>query len=619
MKVSSDKTFWFLIFIYSVYILIEFLFNFKLLSVSSGFSINKIEDFKTIEFVGKSLSSIGAGVFTYTLISNMTKESKNKAIITFFSMVISVLFFIYQEKIVDGFIESTDLVFRDSAESSLILKTGLINGSIVPEDYNLPKLSDSRQSLVFLSGIGLLMQGDSDTLNKIYEDKENVYPVIFKREVLNNQDKLFEEYSKNNREIYTHWYKYSDFYKDLNYDYEILIKKIKYTQLISDLEYLRSLHSRYIDDFNSYSRNRLQVANDLSIYYMDFIGCEDYNCVKNGRGKTFFKRHINKVIKGREDLYDDLFSKCTFSTSNNPKGQVYIDGKLYVSNASRIDGVNNNYHCNINSKELYSTYYSNNEAIAFDKFGIRGLKKFSSFNSFANSPDVKKIIVSKSGDYGFDMSDIDIASFNIDYQTRKSFDDSVYKVLKKTYEDAYHENMISKYGISIPLHYKNIRDFSSSKGFREIIFDETNGLVDMEDWEVDLGVDGFRERSLIVLPKKMANKFMGSNLKNDYGELITKAVVVPPVLIALSIFFGVFNLVNLFFILLSRFYYDEFGFYSFNAVRVLVYAVVLYIPASSSYGLLSDPNMVEIMSELRGSNLLFYYSFRWVVGFYYFI
>ena len=606
-------------FFYLLYIVLEFSFNAKLLLMSSSFTINNVVDFKSIEFMGKSLSSIGIGAFSYTLISSLLKTRKSKRISVIASVLIASLFFIYQESFINRAIESTGSLFREDAESSLILKTGILNGSINSADYNIPE-SVGAQNRAFVSSIGLLTQGFSSTFDDFKRNKDNIYPVVFKREILDNQDSLYPKYLKYNIMTKNMWDDYKNLFDGVKYIHEDAMSKIKYNVIYAELSLLHNSHSRYASYFNDGKRTRMQVAGDLSRYYMDLAGCEDYSCVRSGRGHRFFKMHIDKVISGRQDLYSDFMGNCEFKTTNSKAfGRVYIDGRLHLERPSSISGRNNDYTCNINSRDLYSLYNSNYERIAFEKYGIRSLKRFGTLNEFSNTPDIKKLIFANSSKYGLDFNGVNPDDFNIDYSSEVKFSRSVFSIIEKSIANEFNNEMTAKYGVSIPVGLKDINSFFKSDGFNKILLSESGGLIDSYDWKLDMNKSDFEKSSILNLPDKFTSYFSDRDLMNNYGEAITKAVILPPILITLSLFFGLLNLINFLFIILDSKLRNYFDLKYIYMIKIVVYVLFFLAPFLMNFGIFEDPNMNSIISEVRSESYLFYCVFKWVLGVYYFI
>ena len=613
--VDGIKKYKFLIFMffYFFYILMEFYFNFSLLNIAGNFKVSDEFDFKGLELLGRTLATFGLGFFLFVISNKYTKTKKSKTAFLSAILFICLMFFYFQERVINKIISSTDIKFRANSEASLILKTGILNGSLTADDYDLPVIGDDKQSLFFNSSMGVLVNNNF-AIMRLMQNKLEVYPVIFSKEIEVNSNRFYNDYKRYNSMVYDKWREYQNISDNIKYDYIKFKRDIKYSDIRADLNYLWLAHSRYTKDFLMYKRSPRTLAVALAGYYNDFRGCEDYTCVANGRGKKFFIMLLDRVITNRKDLYEHFFSKCEFNTvSSNPRAKVYIDGKLHTSNVSEIKGENNNYSCHINSKELYQTYYENYQMISYNKYWSSVLSPFKTLNAYANSKDVKSQLVSGL----FKDEDVDINKINIDLTSESGFYNALEKSFFSIYESKIKQEYKDNYGSDIQLNLKTIEEFVSSDWFKSAIKLESNGWIDSNDWKINMKEAEFISVARSELPEKITDSHLSTNLMNKYGWDMAKAAVIPFVFIVLSLFFAMINLLN--FMLIVLYHNIRFTEFGRKLVKVILYSVVFLVPMTFNTGLSNDPNMQMIFSDVLGQNIFTYLILKWAMGVYYFL
>lgn len=377
-----------------LYVLAELIFNIVLLKVvSAEVSLNDIQE---VETLGRGLAAFGFTFIILKLFQGIGLDIKKKIVIMSFVTVVTYpLFYIGQEKFIDGWAENSSPETRSKMGNIHLLKTGLLNGALELESvpYN-KEIKDMPESKAFITNIALFMMNNDKVLSYIEDNKEEVAAAVFESDVIER----VEHYNQIHYEVFRN---VGNEFSSYNYSLEKLARKESQVSRLVDENYrdlVNYLGSRYKRDrgraefrgmsFAQYSRTPV-----IQEFIKDNIkkqgGVEPSGIIDISSSLAMTRSILsedNKVLNDRistvEKKYDMIFPRGIKNETdfvNHPEVKKILKvelGPLYVP-------------------IKYSDYWSSEEMskILIDNSGVIGANMAKNFVKKGDDPEESKAIV----------------------------------------------------------------------------------------------------------------------------------------------------------------------------------------------------------------------------------
>lgn len=213
-----------------LYVLAELIFNIVLLKVVSAEVI--LNDIQEVETLGRGLAAFGFTFIILKLFQGIGLDIKKKIVIMSFVTVVTYpLFYIGQEKFIDGWAENSSPETRSKMGNIHLLKTGLLNGALELESvpYN-KEIKDMPESKAFITNIALFMMNNDKVLSYIEDNKEEVAAAVFESDVIER----VEHYNQIHYEVFRN---VGNEFSSYNYSLEKLARKESQVSRLVDENY----------------------------------------------------------------------------------------------------------------------------------------------------------------------------------------------------------------------------------------------------------------------------------------------------------------------------------------------------------------------------------------------
>lgn len=598
--------FYFLLLVNIIYVGIEFLFFFILLNTTS--SQVSLSDIHFVEVFGRCLSAFAITFLIWKLIQSKGFSTKKASILMLTALAVAFpTSYILINKGVDMIVESTSLKTRENNSNLFLAKQGLINGTIelntIPYNASIKDLPESK---VFISNMSLFMINNNVVLNYIEKNKQNIAEHVFAKEIENDMDKYYSNYSKAMLDASVLW----EEYQRANYNNEV---NLKVTDDKANRAY-NMINQKLTDKYNSYKRGQKYFSRNQDTKFDRYVNqyinnivrsssCTDYNCIRQKLNYDL-PRNMKSYLNGSEGRYPSPFSICKMKNTNTPNITIFLDGKRFSTDRTRwADSNYNGMDCYVESQSLYSGYNKARNESFSKKTGLAN-SNIGSYEEFANQPEVKDMIINEvNRSTGIKMDS------NFDASSRSSFSQAMKTSVSENFNSAFSQQINKKYNVSIPTGIKDEKVFFAQPGVQKILKDKMGSLY-VEGMRPDLSKSAFKSDVVPGIIKGMAKDFVSSNLDTKEGKDIVKAMIVPPIAIFLSLFFGIINVIILIKSLLSR--TRAFKKYS-NIIAITFVVIMLSIPAMLKNQYTESDSYTRVYNSMKDYNLVMAEGVNWIM------
>lgn len=504
-----------------MYLIVELSFNAYLLDVASGMELQT--DFSQLELYGRSISAAGATLLFWRLLVpfrshlNITKTLLKYLLIT---IIVFPIVFMAQKKLIDYLVDSSSSEMRRSAEILSVLKYGIAHGFIEIDELSIDEaVLETAEGKMFVVLAGLLIYTSEEELQKL-DSKLDVIA-----EYAATTQKINETQSN---------------YRNYQYASEKIIKKYReYAQIVIEYDnHLSTTRQKSIDIYQQAIRFGLNRWGAYSIK-------------KNNIERQFLekKNSLTQLIK---QLEDDL-SICDNTVCIEEKS------KPSIAQINLLLGVNSNWNhwcqevtknkpflCN-NSNDMVSFKLQKiTESFFIDKFGFDRL--YSNKMDYLQSKEFYELFMQS-----LERHNVPLISQLPLTQHRLIIDD-INSHISRYYRQKYEEKVTQLMG-EVVRPRLTVGQFSLLPSM-QLIYQKALGEIYIEALPITLTRQQFLEG--VVQPiynrqqQELSNK-LSSDISwfkqgapyEESGKNSLRNLVIPPVAIAMSLIFGILNLISL--------------------------------------------------------------------------
>lgn len=591
-----------------IYVAIEFLFNFVLLNTTS--SQVSMDDIHYVEVVGRCLASFGFTFIIWKIIqSRKVLNTKKKIMYMIISgIIVYPAFYFAQEKVVDHLAENSTMQTKETNNYLFLVKQGLINGSIqldtVP--YN-SKIKDLPESKVFVSNISLFMINNNAVLNYIKTNKDKVAYHVFSKEINTNLDSYYKKYTDGMVSADIMW----ESYQRANSNNDINLNNVEYTSN----QAFNNMNATLEQKYNDYKRAQRYVSKNIDKQFNRYVRhyiitleqpfkCSDDTCI-NKKMNTDFFREMSKFNGARD--YPLPTQICKKSNSNTSVLRIYLDGKLKVADKTNWKNVAyNTMDCYISQRDLLIGFNKTVASSFSQKTGVSN-PNISSYEEFVNQPEIKNTIKNEVAK----KNGIEITK-DFNPASRNSFTNAIKGSANSKFIGAFNKETTEKYGVQIPVGITNRDIFYSQASVQKILKDKL-GVMYVDGIKPDMNKEQFKTIAVTSIAKNVATEFLNKDLNSVEGKKIVKAMIVPPIALFLSLFFGFVNAVILIKTIISKVLKVKNVNMVSNIIAIAFIAILITIPAMLSNKYTESDSYVKVYGNMKEYNVFMAESVNWIM------
>lgn len=571
------------------YLVVELSFNARVLDLSSGESA--ITDFSTLEVYGRTISASGATLLAWRLlVPYHDKLNLSRMVIKFFliGLIVFPLVFIGQKKIVDELVNQSSAETRRSAEILTLLKYGIANGFVEIDELALDELTLlSAEGKMFITLSGLLAYNSRHMLEVLEKELEKIadYAMVTeKRQVSNRQ---YRNYQYVRERILQHYAEYLQQVNRLEQrQTEAYAKSVKIYEnaMNTGLEvwarYLKQVEeSSLIDRVSSEQVAKLHYL--LQTSEQRLKQCDTEVCVDEGLNQLQIRLAKNLGV------FSDWTHWCSPGDGDQPL--TCIDDKAELG--TRIIEVK---------------YLSVATTVGLNRAYPDQL-------AYLQSEDMRERVFEAFLEQGVQLDKgVRFEDFNLILQT-------ISDQLKMQYRQAYEEEMAEAFGDSLPPR-SDVESFVQlpsmqalfSRALQQQPTDQVAMDLDRQQFEDQLLSPIYLQRYAALIEKLRADDdwYAAGAPYEESGKNSVRNLVVPPVVIAFSMVFGLLNLMNL--VLTFVFLFIRESLQLRWAGTVMLSALVLSMPLQHEYRIYNQTAYLDLLQETEANYGYWSHGLDWV-------
>lgn len=503
-----------------VYVVVEFAFNFHLLNITSGSA--SLSEIHNLELIGRTLASFGGTFLFWKIISSVSIKHKMIVLIMGTLIIYPTIYF-SQKEVIEHLSSNSSVESRTRNANLYLLKKGLQNNSLEIKGFpTSDQIENNTEAKVFISTLGLMTLGNDTLVDYIKNNRINISNQVFKGDINNDasieehynnflktlakKDEIWGEYNSSKSVIDTQYSRAQD---EANNAYS----KIQNNGSSAYSEY----KNNYVSKFNDGVRFSKKYSDDIVSGLRKVAGCNNNDACIRERNIKFMDWQKTQLARIKLTTADAPI--ISFTENCTPKAQRGNYSCEYEANKYERLLVNRLERKFTELSGFDSPYYSN-EAQFLNSGG---------YTSYVNTYIAKN--------YGLKMGD------NWTVSNKSSF--------VKSFSDAYESKIISesastlksKYGVSLPMNLNKSEFFNNNEVNK--LFAKNFGAYYYNTSKTQVTKDEFLKSVYPVISSKLANQYSSKDFANEDGINMVKAMIIPPVALLFSLFFGVINLIVL--------------------------------------------------------------------------
>lgn len=602
------------LFIMSIgYLLLEVIFNMELVTIAGGLDSSK-EALHSVEVFGRTMSGIG----TSLLVADWLIKSKGiaKKDVIFNSMWIFVFVwptvFFGQKAVIDAYlINPSTIESRQTGYLSFFLKSSLVAGTIEAGGLSFEEGQKlSPKEMTFLTALGLLLYADPDASKLIETQKEQAVRRYVAKQAASRIDELYtQNYLDMAQEIENSYAEYKEGVVEYNnalaVDYDKESRKIT-----SDID--KELDARWVGYQKSVKRfdrkiekNVPTIANGMADYFKRVGGCRTKRC-------------INKYDKH----YRQRLSKA---------GVPYIHQSYWLISSPTQKGGDGTYPDWLDAKYRYATKEGTNhyrsklrDLMIKKRFNTKGVPYgILTFDEFKRHHTVRKEAVKRLRDRGISVSDnwnfgqSEPIAKKLRIKTIKEANETWKKtVQKKGFEGlkprlSWQEFQLSK------ISQQEIKEALEENYVPNILV--TWGRDKFKSHLIDINVERIAQETLAKMAADKY-KFGDSQEYEQSSKDALRAILVPPISMALSLILVVLTITKLLFrgipIALKAIHKEEYDHQATQLIKVAIVILIIVLPITllkdkSKTGTMTNHYLDMVEDNVSGSVS---FIMTWVLG-----
>ncbi len=560
-----------------VYLVIELSFNARILDVSAAFS--PTTDFAQLEIYGRTISASGATLFAWRLlVPGWSSSSLYQLILKFFliTLIVFPVVFIGQKNLVDSLVDQSSAETRRTAEILNLLKFGVANGFVEIDELAVDDLLlQTAEGKMFITLSGLLAYNSSNMREVLERELDKIAGYAIATQQAEKSHQLYKSYLFVSDNIHAHYKKY-----------QLLVDQLERSQSGSYVEAINlyqnamnAAYAQWLDYQQLKNQNKLvgkvtakQVS---SIQYLLMTAQQRINTCSNSICFEDGVQQLQLRLAQQLGFYTPVLNWCQQSTGEQLKVICLKDAVL------------------IHDKILYSRLLTLAINAGLTQVYDSRLEFLTSidFRSSVFSLLKKQGIFSDAG-WRFDQHEVML----------KDISDQLNERYLKLYVDA----VVKQFSVNIKprselAEFSQIRKMQNyfSQAFGELYYQPVKLNLSLQQFEdVHVAAVYFSKFNALINKLKADEDWYESDAPYEQsGKSSLRNLVVPAVAIALSLIFGLLNLVNLilsliFLIIDEKLWLRWSGF-------ILLGLFILMMPVRYEYQIYSQPAYLDLLSETQ--------------------
>jgi len=236
-----------------LYLIIELSFNAYLLDISA--SMSALTDLDHLELYGRSISAAGATLLFWRLLIPYKKNlSVSKTLFKFLliSIIVYPTVFLGQKKLIDYMVDSSTAEMRRSAEVLNVLKFGIAHGFVEIDELTLDDLTlETAEGKMFVVLAGLLIYSTNDELKKIDNQLNVIAQYATTTQEMQNTQSSYRDYQYASLKIIEKYRQYAQIVEDYDKQQQCSRKK--------SISIYQQAIAKALDHWSSYSIKKLDL------------------------------------------------------------------------------------------------------------------------------------------------------------------------------------------------------------------------------------------------------------------------------------------------------------------------------------------------------------------------
>lgn len=586
-----------LIILQAIYIILEVAFNARLVD---SVSVVDSQYFEYLAHVGRVLSGVGCILVGFSLLRKWKVSSLRQRVAAhvLFAIIAFPLAYHGQEMIINALVDRSTAEQRAHAQYIALLKRGLVSNAVVfkgiefaPEDVARP------EAKTFISTIGFAVFFAPDFIQSVAENSDEILRHLAIKQSSQMLPDAYENYLKARDKVT----ELSGLYNEANINFEEKVKVVHPEATKIWREVYLGLERKWEQTRNDPGRIALKDAFDtltdrLDIYFDARSRCTGFltePCVEK------INREYYLAISSMFDIQVAPEYWCQPQTSQTNK--VYRNNKFVeLAHSGGLD-------CSSRNRDFIYTQFLELQDVS--------ALHYESFEEFMVSVEVAREVRVRLAEQGIQMPE------NYRLRSPKSFINGVSSELTKEYVKAFEEEAKLQFGMVIPPRLttesfiqhpvvqaplKEALGLESAAPSVAINLSERDFHDQILSPQVEKKL--IQERTLLLAQTAY---FADGEPYAESGKNYVRSVILPPVAMGLSLFFGLLNLASLGAAQLSRLHLSA------SAIRALKLAFILLLvfgPLIFSSEIAQTESFQKIVDEAQASLGIGRYFVIWLTG-----
>lgn len=573
-----------LIALQAIYLILELAFNARLVD---SVSIADSQYFEYLGHLGRILSGAGCCLLVFSLLRKWQAGPVAAKMLVHVLVALIAFPTVYygQEKLIDHLVDSSDAEQRVHAQYIALLKRGLASNALVFKDIEFTAEDTQRPAAkTFINSIGFAVFFAPGYLQSVAENSDTILRHLASRQADQMLPDAYDQYLQARDQVA----EVSAQYNQANQEFEQQAEQIApqareiWRELFVELQ-------RQWNQLNSNARrHQLNDGFDLLYDKLDL-----YFTAKNRCGGGFTDRCLQKVNEEYQTAMLQMFNRTVLpeywckpipaKTSQVLRGGQFVE----VHHPSQLD-------CSIRNKDFIRERY-------LKLHGVSQLS-YESFDAFMGSAEVAATVREKLAEQGIHMP----ANYRL--RSHQSFLKGVEHELTKPLAAAFADNAQQQLGLAIAPRLSSQQFLQHD--LVQAPLRQALGLSDTaKPMALDLSERAFHEQ--ILMPQledqyrkerarllAQTSSFADGEPYAEDGKMYVRSVLVPPIAMGMSLFFGLLNAGGLIAVLLVK---AQLPAKAILASRGVFIVLVLVLPLLLPSQIAQTEPFQKIVDETRDS------------------
>lgn len=530
-----------------IYVIFEFAFNFHLLNVSSGTAT--LADIHNLEVLGRTFASFGATFLFWKIISS-TDIKKKALVLLFGTFIIYPSVYFAQKEVIDYLAYNSSVESRVKNANLYLLKKGIQNNSLEIKGFpSAEEIKNDTEAKVFVSTLGLMTLGNNVISDYIMNNKQAISQQVFMGDA--NKENLLNEHYKNFNKTLA---KKDEVWNEYNINKADIANRMKQSSSEAEGAYAKIAgnstnayrdYRGYASKFQAGAKFANGYAKDVGVYLKKFNACSSLDCYKQEDRKFMIwqEQQLSKIkLSGSEAPIVNFSNFCRVGSSS---------GTFYIGAVFRKYNTQSTYSQSYTdpSRAGYAVNCQYN-GVAHEALVLNRLeKKFTELSGFDSPYYSNEAQFSSSGGYTLYVNNYMLKTYglkmgnNWSVSNKSSFINSFMSSYKDKLLNEASNALKSKYGFALSMDLDKSAFLSNADVNK--IFVKNFGPYYFNTNKEQFSESEFLKSVYPVISSKLAADYSSQNFETEQGINMVKAMIIPPVALLFSLFFGIANLIVL--------------------------------------------------------------------------